>query len=78
MQSKTSWDSKKVCKGCNKNCFKKSNSKNSGGNKIADKITSVSTELPSKKSSKELPNDETEVDEKRATTKKQYISPEER
>ena len=43
------------------------------GNKIADKITSVS-----KKSSKELPNDETEVDVKRATTKKRYISPEER
>ena len=42
-------------------------------NKIADKITSVS-----KKSSKELPNDETEVDVKRATTKKRYISPEER
>ena len=41
------------------------------GNKIADKIMSVS-----KKSTKELPNDETEVDEKRATTKKRYISPE--
>ena len=48
------------------------------GNKIADKITSVSTELPSKKSSKELPDDETEVDAKRAATKKRYISPEEK
>ena len=43
------------------------------GNKIAYKITSVS-----KKSTKELPNDETEVDEERATRKKRYISPEER
>ena len=43
------------------------------GNKIVDKITSVS-----KKSTKELPNDETEVDVKRATPKKRYISPEER
>ena len=43
------------------------------GNKIADKITSVS-----KKSTKELPNDEIEVDKKRATTKKRYISSEER
>ena len=43
------------------------------GNKIADKITSVS-----KKSTKELPNDETEVDIERATPKKRYISPEER
>ena len=43
------------------------------GNKIADKITSVS-----KKSAKELPNDETEVDVERATLKKRYISPEER
>ena len=43
------------------------------GNKIADKITSVS-----KKSTKELPNDETEVDVERATPKKRYISPEER
>ena len=41
------------------------------GNKIADKITSVS-----KKSTKELPNDETDVE--RATHKKRYISPEER
>ena len=47
------------------------------GNKIADKTTSVSTELHSKKSPKELPNDETEVDEKRATNKKRYISREE-
>ena len=44
------------------------------GNKIADKITSVSN----KKSTKELPNDETEVDVERATPKKRYISPEER
>ena len=43
------------------------------GNKIADKITSVS-----KKSTKELPNDETEIDVKRATSKKRYMSPEER
>ena len=43
------------------------------GKKIADKITSFS-----KKSNKELPNDETEVDVERATTKKRYISPEER
>ena len=43
------------------------------GNKIADKITSIS-----KKSTKELPNDETEVDVERATPKKRYISPEER
>ena len=43
------------------------------GNKIADKITSAS-----KKSTKELPNDETEVDEERTTHKKRYICPEER
>ena len=43
------------------------------GNKIADKITSVS-----KKSSKELQNNETEVDVERATPKKRYISPEDR
>ena len=43
------------------------------GNKIADKITSVS-----KKSTKELTNDEGEVDVERATRKKRYISPEER
>ena len=42
-------------------------------NKIADKITSVS-----KKSTKELPNDESEVDVERAAPKKRYISPEER
>ena len=42
-------------------------------NKFADKITSVS-----KKSTKELPNDETEEDIERATPKKRYISPEER
>ena len=42
------------------------------GNKIADKITSVSK----KKSTKELPNDETDV--QIATHKKRYISPEER
>ena len=43
------------------------------GNKIADKITSVSK----KKSTKELPNDETE-DVEIDTPKKRYISPEER
>ena len=43
------------------------------GNKIADKITSVS-----RKSAKELLNDETEADVERATPKKRYISPEER
>ena len=42
-------------------------------NKIADKVTSVS-----KKSNKKLPNDKTEVDVERATTKKRYISQEER
>ena len=48
-------------------------------NKIADKITSVSTELHSrKKSTKELPNDETEEDAEITTHKKRYISPEER
>ena len=41
------------------------------GNKISDKITSVS-----KKSTQELPNDETNV--KRPTPKKRYIYPEER
>ena len=48
------------------------------GNKIADKITSVSAKLHSKKSTKELPIDETEVDVERATTKKRYMSPEQR
>ena len=43
-------------------------------NKIADKITRVSK----KKSTKELPNDETEEDMKITTHKKRYISPEER
>ena len=43
------------------------------GNKIADKITSVS-----KKSAKELQNNETEVDLERATPRKRYIYPEER
>ena len=42
-------------------------------NKIADKITSVW-----KKSTKESPNDETEVDVERATPKKRYIPLEER
>ena len=42
------------------------------GNEIADKIKSVS-----KKSTKESPNDETEVGVERATPKKKYISPEE-
>ena len=44
------------------------------GNKIDDKITSVSK----KKSTKELPNEETEEDVEIATHKKRYISPEER
>ena len=43
-------------------------------NKIADKITSVSK----KKSTKKLPNDETEDDVEITTHKKRYISPEER
>ena len=43
------------------------------GNKIADKITSVS-----KKSAKELQNNEREVGLKRANSKKRYISREER
>ena len=43
------------------------------GNKIADKTTSLS-----KKSTKNLPNDEKETDVERGTTKKRYISPEER
>ena len=42
------------------------------GNKIADEITSVS-----KKSAKELQNNETEVDVERATPKERYVSPEE-
>ena len=41
--------------------------------KIADKITSVS-----KKSAKELQNNETEVDVKRGSSQKRYISPEKR
>ena len=44
------------------------------GNKIDDKITSVSK----KKSTKELPNEETEEHVEIATHKKRYISPEER
>ena len=43
------------------------------GNKSADKTTSVS-----KKSTKELPNDEAEVDVEKTTLKKRNISPEER
>ena len=43
-------------------------------NKIADKITSVSK----KRSTKELPNDETEEDVHIAISKKRYISLEER
>ena len=42
------------------------------GDLIGNKIASVS-----EKSTKELPNDETEVDVERATPKKRYISPEE-
>ena len=41
-------------------------------NKFADKITSIS-----KKSTKELPKNETNVDVEKATLKKRYISPEE-
>ena len=44
------------------------------GNRISDKITSVSK----KKSTRDLQNDETEVDVERVTPKKRYISPEER
>ena len=44
------------------------------GYKIADKITSVSK----KKSTKELPNNETEEDVEITTPKKRYISPDER
>ena len=44
------------------------------GNKIADKITTVSQ----KKSTKELPNDETEEDVEIATPNKRYIFPKER
>ena len=43
------------------------------GKKFGDKISSVS-----KKSTKKLQNDETEVDVERATPKERYISPEER
>ena len=43
------------------------------GNKIADKIASVS-----KKYTKELQSNKTELDVERATPKKRYISPEER
>ena len=42
------------------------------GNKIADEITSVS-----KRSAKELQNNETEVDAEITTHKKNYVSPEE-
>ena len=48
------------------------------GNKIADKTTSASTELHSKKSAKELSNDETEENVERATFKKLCKSLEER
>ena len=43
------------------------------GNEIANKITSAS-----KKSAKDLQNNEAEEDVKRTTPKKRYISPEER
>ena len=68
----------KIYNRCNKNCFKKSNSKTAEatgdliGNKIADKITSVSK----KKSTKELHNNDEDVEI--TTPKKRYISPEER
>ena len=38
--------------------------------KIADNVTSVSTKLYTKKSNKELPNNKTDANAKRATTKK--------
>ena len=44
------------------------------GNKIVNEITNVSK----KKSTKELPNDETEEDTEISIHKKRYISPEER
>ena len=45
------------------------------GDKLADKITSVSKKKPTK----EIPNDETkEEDVEIATSKKRYMSPEER
>ena len=44
------------------------------GNKIVNEITNVSK----KKSTKELPNDETEEDAEITTNKKRYISSEER
>ena len=51
------------------------------GNKIADKITGRASPKDvsvSKKSAEKLPNDETEADVEKATTKKRWISPEER
>ena len=68
--------SKKFTTDAIKTASKRAIQKTSGdliGNKSADKITSVS-----KKSTKELPNDETEVDVEKTTPKKRYISPEER
>ena len=68
----------------NKNCFK--TAEGTGdliGNKIADKIAGRASPKDvsvSKKSSKELPNNEKEVDAEKVTTtsKKRYISPEKR
>ena len=51
--------------------------KNKNGENVPH-LEITSTELYSKKSVKELPNDKTEADAERATTKKRYISPEER
>ena len=71
--------SKKSTKDAIKTAWKQAIQKTAGatgdfiGNKIADKITNVS-----KKSTKELPNDETEGDVERATHTKRYISSEER
>ena len=65
----------KIYNGCNKTASKKAVEATGDltGNKIADKITNTA-----KKSTKELPNDETEEDAELATPKKRYISPEER
>ena len=70
---------KKPTTKCNKTALKRAIQKTAEatgdliGNRIPDKITSVS-----KKSTKKIPDDETEEDVKRATHQKRYISPEER
>ena len=65
-------------KTASKGAFQEEATGDLSGHKIADKITSVSMELHSKRSAKELPNDKTKADAERVTTKKRYISPEER